>query len=329
MSGEVQGISTELATILGQSDPVDRAREWLEFVDSIDPSQMEKVVSAFRLGKLEIHRSEYEILFGQWAKDRPEEALAYIARELPTGDFERGTVLTQWAESDYLSALSWANRNPSGQGGLNNSILYVAKGIAGSQPALAAQLLESQPAIRERPSILGQVIPQVLSLGPDEAKLWPDYFENPDLKAVATSKLAAALVRDSPEDTMRWIAEMDGPGRDMAYRDAVSALAATDTEAALGYALAAPEGSARDEAFSGLVRSTAQRDPQKAAAIIDAYPEIATDTSVQGLVWFAAQRDPALGAEYLNRIEEPQALETSLRTLTANWRRRDPEALES
>jgi hypothetical protein len=71
-------------------------------------------------------------------------------------------------------------------------------------------------------------------------------------------------------------------------------LAETGIVATLGYALAAPDSSAREEALSGLMRSTAQKAPHKAAAIIDADPGIATDTSIQGLVWFAARRNPAL-----------------------------------
>lgn len=328
-SAGLGGLGTAMAVILGQADPVQRSREWLEWVEGIDPAMMAMVVTAFRSGGLEIHQAEYEILLGQWATQNPVEAVEYLSQELPPGSLERSTILTLWARRDFASALSWAERNPSGEDGLNHAILDVAKGVAASQPAMAARLLESQAVIRERPVILGRIIPQILALGPEAAKGWPASFKDPTLRAAAEAEIAAALVREDPEGTVAWIAGMDGPGQERAFDKAVSELARTDTETALGFALGAPPGTARENAFAGVVRSTAMRDLRQAASLIDSHPEVVTDDGIAGLIWYSVQKDPSVGADYLDRIEGDEAFENTLRTLTANWRRRDPAAFEA
>jgi hypothetical protein len=62
------------------TDPMERNKAWLDFLNKMDPAEFEGVVADFRnSGLTDTRMAEYSMLLTAWAKKDPLQALAYAA----------------------------------------------------------------------------------------------------------------------------------------------------------------------------------------------------------------------------------------------------------
>ena len=123
----------KMEELMRNTDPIARTQAWLDFVNSIDPSEFESVVASFRsLGMTESRMTEYAMLLSAWGKKDPLQALAYA--QANTGNrFARTTILSTWASYDPAGAIQWAEQNHEAKEGegnlLDNSMIVWGGGI--------------------------------------------------------------------------------------------------------------------------------------------------------------------------------------------------------
>jgi hypothetical protein len=176
----------KMEKLMRTTDPIERSKAWLDFVNSVDPSEFESVVASFRsLGMTESRMTEYSMLLSAWAKKDPMQALEY-AKENTGNRFARNTILTAWAAYDPDGAIRWAEQNHEAKEGEGNPwMIGVIQGLAASDPARASQLLASMNLSEERGEALGVLLPSILAQGPDAAKAWAAAITDESLKAGA------------------------------------------------------------------------------------------------------------------------------------------------
>ena len=164
------------------TDPMERSKAWLDFINTIDPAEFESVVASFRgQGLTDTRMSEYSMLLTAWAKKDPLQALAYA--EAHTGNrFARNTILTTWATTDPDAAIRWAQEHHNAEEGEGNPwMIGVIQGIAASDPVRASQLLAERPFSEERGEAMAALLPHLLAQGTDVAQKWAESISDEPL----------------------------------------------------------------------------------------------------------------------------------------------------
>jgi len=316
---------SRMEELIRTADPLERTSAWLEFVNSIDPSEFESVVASFRaLGMTESRMGEYSVLLSAWAKTNPLQALEYA--QANTGNpFARNTILTTWAGYDPEGAIRWANEHHEGDGG-NPWMVGVIRGIAASDPGRASQLLAAMPYSEERGEALGALLPTILSQGADAARLWAEGISDEMLKEGAIARIAEALAAKDPAGTADWLARNPGEAADRSMDNVISAWMESDQDAAIAYYKNLPAGTSRTNALRGVANSMALENPRAAADFIDANASDADDRVYQQFVWHSFGEDPALAASYVGKLSDSREQERMYQRVLEGWLRRDFQA---
>ncbi len=323
-SGRASEIDAEMRRIMGEVDPLLRAQQWLDFVNTLDPAEFEAVVADFRAaGLTRENMAEYEMLLTAWAKTDPLSALEYAAANTG-GPFARNTILASWAASDPEAAISWAQTNHDGDGA-NPFMVGVIRGLAPYNPERANQLLGEMPYSRERGEALNLLLPRFLEKGPEAAKEWALAIDDDRLRGGAIARLAERLAADDPAGAADWLLANPGDGANRALDDVMSTWVNQDESAAIAFYDTIPSGELRSDALRGIANRIADRNPAEAAAFIDRHVADATDRVYQQFVWNSMRQDPALAANYIGKIENQGEQQAMYRRMLDGWLRRDFE----
>lgn len=312
----------KMEALMRTTDPIERNKAWLDFINSVDPSEFESVVASFRaLGMTDARMTEYAMLLSAWAKKDPLQALAYA--EANTGNqFARNTILTTWAAADPAGAVRWAQEHHEGDGG-NPWMIGVIRGIADSDPTYAAQLLSEMAYSQERGEALGVLVPTMLAQGNDAAKAWAESITDENLKQGAIGRIAEEMAKTDPQGTADWLASNPGQAADRSMDNVVSAWMDQDQDAAISYYKALPQGDLRTNALRGVANSLALNDPRAAADFIDANAGDANDQVYQQFVWHSFGEAPDISATYIAKITDTRQQERMYRRMLDGWLRRD------
>lgn len=323
-TGPTDAIS-RMEELMRTADPLERTSAWLEFVNSIDPSEFESVVASFRaLGMTDSRMGEYSVLLSAWAKKDPLQALEYA--QAHTGNpFARNTILTTWAGYDPEGAIRWANEHHEGDGG-NPWMIGVIRGLAASDPVRASQLLAGMPFSEERGEALGALLPSILSQGADAARLWAEGISDEMLKEGAIARVAEALAAKDPAGTADWLARNPGDAADRSMDNVISAWMDTDQDSAIAYYKNLPTGDTRTNALRGVANSMALEDPKAAANFIDANAADADDKVYQQFVWHSYGEAPEIAANYIGKLSDTREQERMYQRVLDGWLRRDFQA---
>ncbi|MGE9270840.1 MAG: hypothetical protein ACQKBU_08550 [Verrucomicrobiales bacterium] len=314
----------DMVEIMNSTNSLARTQAWLDFVRTLEPGRFQEVVDQFRTnGLTDGNMTEYGLLLTAWAKADPLSALDYAEENTGTR-FARNTILTSWAGTDPYAAIQWAEDHHEGDDA-NPWMVGVIKGIAANDPALATQLLTEMPYSGERGDAMAAMIPQILAQGTDSARDWVTTIEDERLRNGAMSRLAESLARTDPEGTADWLASNSTDATRRSMDNVIRTWASQDLTAATNYFENLPAGDARTNALRGLASHLAGEDPQQAAALIDQYPNDASDRVYQQFVWESARQDPALAADYISRISNENERESTYRRILDRWLRRDFE----
>jgi len=325
-ASSVQGAKAiaKMEELMRVTDPMERSKAWLDFINSIDPSEFESVVASFRdLGLTDSRMSEYSMLLSAWAKKDPLQALAY-AEENTGNNFARNTILTTWAASDPDAAIRWAKEHHEGEEEEGNPwMIGVIQGIASSDPARAAQLLAEMPFSEERGEALGALLPHLLAQGADAAHAWAVGIKDDQLKQAAIGRVAEALATKDPAGTAAWLMSNPGEAALRSMDNVITTWMEQDKDAAVAYYKGLPSGPERSSALRGVANSMAMENPRAAADFLDANAADADDRVYQQFAWNSFGQAPDISASYIGKIADPREQERMYNRLLDGWMRRD------
>ncbi|QJE97832.1 hypothetical protein [Luteolibacter luteus] len=306
------------------SDPMDRNKAWMEFINSIDPAEFESIVASFRgLGMTNTRMTEYSMLLSAWAKKDPLQALAYA--EANTGNrFARNTILSTWAASDPDGAIRWAQEHFNGDEEDGNPwMIGVIQGLAGTDPVRASQLLTSMNFSEERGEAMAALLPTILAQGPEAAQAWATAITDDNLKQGAIGRVAEALAAKDPAGTAAWLAENPGEAAQRSMDNVLSTWMEQDKDAAMAYYKTLPSGDVRTNALRGVASSLALENPQAAADFLDQNAAYANDRVYQQFAWSSFGQAPDLAANYIGKITDAREQERMYDRMIGGWMRRD------
>jgi hypothetical protein len=321
-SADNEGRLAKLEEIVRSSDPLERNRALLAFLDKLNPAELKDAVARFRsLGITESRFGEYSMLLTAWAKADPVSALEYAKTETG-GDFATNTILSAWAGRDPDAALRWADANFDGEDG-NPYLVGIIEGIAGTDPTRATQLLASMPYSSERGEALTALLPFILAQGGEATREWAASIQDDQLREGVINRVVEQLAQKQPKETADWL--LTNPTQESVRQldDALAAWTEQDQPGAIAYYNALPAGEARSSALRGIVNTMATSDPKAAAAFMDSHSADTNDQVVQQFVWHSSQADPALAASYIGKITNPREQENLYNRMLTGWLRRD------
>ncbi len=181
---------SRLESIVRGENPLDRNRALLAYIDQMVPGDFEEAVAYFRgLGITEDRMGEYSLLLTAWAQADPTGALAYAGKNIQRG-FARDTILTTWASTDPDAAIRWAKANFEGDGA-NPYLSGIIRGLAGTDPAKATELLTSMPKSVERGEGLDYILPHLLQQGNEATQAWVSAITDESLRNGAMMRVAS------------------------------------------------------------------------------------------------------------------------------------------
>lgn len=309
------------------TDPMERSKAWLDFINTIDPAEFESVIASFRgQGLTNTRMAEYSMLLTAWAKKDPLQALAYA--EAHTGNrFARNTILTTWATTDPDAAIRWAQEHHTDENGEGNPwMIGVIQGIAASDPVRASQLLAEMPFSEERGEAMAALLPHLLAQGTDVAQKWAESISDEQLKQGAISRIAETLAAKDPAATAEWLTRNPGEAAERSMDNVIGAWMDQDKDSAIAYYKGLPAGPARSNALRGVANSMAMQDPRAAADFLDQNAADADDRVYQQFAWHSFGEAPDLAASYIGKITDAREQERMYSRMLDGWLRRDYDA---
>jgi len=243
-----------------------------------------------------------DAFFTAWAKSNPAGALRWYS-SLEEGDFKtqsRGLILERVAKTDPQRALDYANQMPEGKD--QNQILTTALTALGAKdPAEALAAAKRLPEGPSRKAGIDSVVGQIAASNLEEAQKLVAQLP-PNTVSTAGSVIAAALLKQSPEQALAWATVLpEGQSKDSAYRGLAREWATVDVTAAATWLDTLPKGTSRDSAVASFANRTAPRDPEGAtlwASTLPAGDQRSSTLSQTVGIWQLT--NPAAAAEWVS-----------------------------
>ena len=314
-----------LAEISDITDPLDRTRQWIQFIDGLSESEFEGVVAEMRAsGQSQENMEEYGMLLTAWAKINPLAALDYATKNTQN-PFARQTILAAWASTDPSGAIAWAKDNFKGEGA-NPFMVGVIRGLAQNDPQLASSLMAEMPRSQERGYALDSLLPVFLKQGVDTARQWVTSITDEALRNGAMERLADRTIEKDPLGTADWLIANPSESTNRRVDDAIYAMAKKDKDAAMGYFQNLPTGNDRSNALRGLVNAEAMQNPQAAAALMDRYGSDVNNRVVEQFVWHSFGKDPQLAVQNIGRLTNVEQRDQMYTRTIEHWLGEDKNA---
>ena len=327
VSGSGSTASAPIKNINQLSDPLERSRQMLSLIDSLSPDEFESTVADFRaLGMTSERMSEYSMLLHAWGKVNPLKAISYVQTNSKS-DYAVKEVLASWAMNDATSALTWARENHEGDDA-NPYLTGIIRGLAGSNPTLATQVLQELPYSEERGEALRSLAPHIASLGLDGAQQWLSGIKDPKLVSGASAYLASQFSKQNPTTAADWVNRIeDDDARTRALTEVVDNWTDQDPSAAKSWIATLPYD---DQLKAGpeFVNSYARQDANAAADWLDQNSSAPNYQELLRKFADGARRsDPLLALNYGNELEDENSRSRSVgRALWTLYRKDKTEA---
>ncbi|MEM9080434.1 MAG: hypothetical protein AAGC74_07085 [Verrucomicrobiota bacterium] len=320
-----------LLDIISSEDPIARTNALIALIDTLSPDDFENTVHAFRqLGITDERRAEYALLLSAWAKTDPLAALTY-AKENTGGTFARNTILATWASSNPDAALAWARDNFDGEEGEANPWLVgVIRGLAPNDLARATQLLESLPRSDARGNGLDSILTMLMARNTDSAKDWSTSISDPVLRSGAYAFTAEAIARKDAPAAAQWLSELgDSEAIRRVGEDLAEEFYEQDPQAATEWALSLPPENIPNAA-EGIVDRMVEESPVQAAQwlsnLMTENPDANYEGAVQEIVRGARRSDPQVSAEWISAMDSERNRTRSYHWVLGEWSSRDKQA---
>ena len=311
------------------TDPYDRQRALMEFLDTLAPDQFAAVADEFqKLNHYGNTGTEMELLFQAWAKADPTAALTYIDENPETGR-NRGDVLSTWASSDPAAAEKWALDKHQGDGP-NPYMASVIRGIAAHDIPNASRLTASMPLSRERGQAIDAMAKALLIDGTDAAFAFPDTIKDEHLKGSFVMMIAQNLSQKDPQAAADWVASMEnGNVQERASANIANRLAQVDVRKAADFVNSLkPE--AKANAATATVPMMSRDDIAGTARWVSTLAGTpGYDRVVESFVWSCDERAPEQSAAWIRGVSDTNQQTRLYHRMLGNWAQKDPAAVRN
>lgn len=317
--------------IARSGDAIERNNALLALIDTLSPEQFLSVVDTFReLGITDDRRGEYQILLTAWAKVNPLEAIEYV-KENTQGRLARNTILATWAATHPDSAIAWAEENHENKERANPWLVGVIEGISLYDIPRATQLMETLPRSEERGEALRNMVTQLISKDPEDAKNWSATVEDEYLRSGAYAYTAESIADKNPAEAAEWLSEIgDVTALNRVGEDITADWYRESPEEATAWVSSLPP-EAMSEAAEGVVSNVVRDNPVEAAEYISQLastnPEANFDSSIRELVRGSVRKDPELAAVWVGGLTENNDQTRYYHSVLGEWRNQDSEAV--
>ncbi|MEO1856033.1 MAG: hypothetical protein ABGY95_01535 [Rubritalea sp.] len=296
-TGSIKGISQ-------LSDPLERSRQILSLIDSMNPEDFALVVADFRaLGMTRQRMSDYNMLLHAWGKVDPLAAIKF-AQSKAKSEYAIKEVLASWATNNPNAALAWARENHDSDKA-NPYLVGIIRGLANANSTLATQVLQELPYSEERGEALRSLAPYIALLGIDEAQQWLNEIEDPKLVSGASAYLANQFSKQDPTIAAEWVSRIaDDEARARALGEVVDHWTDQDPSAAKAWIATLPH---QDQIKAGpdFVSAYAKQDAHAAADWLDANSNASNyQDLLRKFSEGATRSDPVLALNYGNELND-------------------------
>lgn len=324
--GTAEEQRTALATILNEGSSLQRTREMLAFIDSLDNQEIAEVVETFReAGWVDFNRGEYSLLISAWMTREPYQAMTYLDENDPDG-WTRKTAISAWASEDPDAAYA-AVQGLEDEGLVNDWLVGLVEGTARNDPEGALAIMQEISSKETNLEALREIVPEVVIRGHEFAGEWIDLITNPQLKKEAASRIASTMGRRDPEAASLWAESLDSPElRREASGVIAEVYAREDLDGAKDWVRGLPEDS-MGPAASNVARLLTRKDPAEAAVWLR---QLGNDPSLDDarirFLQEAGRQDPETALENVATLSRANDQERYYRDLLSRWHKQDREA---
>ena len=317
---------TALATILNEGSPLQRTRDLLSFIDSLDNQGIAEVVKTFReAGWVDFNRGEYSLLISAWMTRDPYRAMSDLDKNDPDG-WTRKTAISAWASEDPDAAYL-AVQELGDEGLVNDWLVGLVEGTARNDPEGALAIMQEISSKETNLEALREIVPEVVIRGHQFAGEWMQLITDPRLKKEAATRIASTMGRRDPQAASLWAESLDSPElRREASGVIAEAYAREDLDGAKNWVQSLP-GDSLGPAASKVARLLTREDPNEAAIWLR---QLGNDPSLdEARIRFlqeAGKQDPETALENVATLSRAQDQERYYRDLLSRWRKDDQDA---
>ncbi|MEK7950577.1 RNA polymerase sigma factor [Luteolibacter soli] len=294
-----------LEQILSIEGLAPRRRELISFLNRLSPAEFREVADYFHKSTRETDGAEYDVMLAAWAREDIENARAYVMEVLKGAGTQ--TVLQAWAQNDPQAALAWADSNPS-SGKVNKHLIWVLSGIATEDVPTAVKRLEAMPDEKQRSDSALELF-WAMDPQPSGIERLLAEIKDPALRTRIIAGAAPTLASDDPVRGSRLLASDPGAQELTDATDVYSDYYHKKPAEAVAMLDELPPGKMRNEAVLGIASYVG--DPAARYALLEKFPDAATDRAISQLSWRFIEWDEGKALELVRRIAD-QAVRNDL-----------------
>lgn len=310
-----------LRQIIAITNPVERTRGFLDFMDVLAPDQYLETTG--HLNELGVGESsnEFSLLLSGWTKADPHAAATWSRKNSREG-FSHDVLIT-WGESDSEAAIDWVIRQfptATGHDGRARQPLVVTlAGMAARDPKAAVKALAVIPDGNDRSEALRELASHMAGMQPDAIEiLLAAAEEGPARSALVAWSLDSIVRSGRPERALELLLADEEAQKQLSVQSFFRMWQREDPAGAATHIEKLPEGSIRNEAVTGLCLESTNADPPKAFTLLRRYPGAATDVVVAQMAEECSIEHVALAVEQVLQMED-ETLRNEVLTRRLGW----------
>jgi hypothetical protein len=315
----------------GPQNALARGRALHKLVDSLAPDEFEAAVDG-------VSCRTKMILLSAWAEVNPAAALAYTIGpkadnfDLETSHFTRSeatsNVLSAWAGRDPEAAIAWANSHHHGEEA-NPYMLGIIRGIAESDPARAAALLNDLPFGYVRGDALLTMVPHVMKMGPEYVKQWIADIPDERLRQGAVYRFSIEMATQDPAGAVAYLLNNPSDRAMGAVFNVIGDWAKLDPAAAIASVESLPEGATRQRALDGIVFVVTPNNTQAAADLMNRFAGEMSDMDISFIIARNFDESPDWAANQIERIQNEKTRQNMYVSRLHDWLLMDEAAAQN
>ena len=300
-----------LATRLVRLDPTNAYPLWLKF-----PADQQ--------------RHHGWIMFSQWSRKDPAEAVKTMAKHVATNPWLSGTMksaIQQWAEKDVTGAIAYLMAMPDGEQ-RRELIESCASAFGRTDPKSALQLVQALPVGSSRQMLLGRIVGSWAEANALEAFKWARNLPEGSERKTALESTLVRMAETAPSELQRFI--QTEPAHPSVVENApilTKRLAGTNATMLLEWANRLSPGRTRDTMlFQGISGLDSVPPPQAISLAQEHLSGAARQTAINGIFRRWAQRDPVQASKAAMELPLGAELTGALAAVAERWSVSDTEA---
>jgi hypothetical protein len=317
--------------VLTETDPVKSSLMFALILDQLTPENAGTVAAEIRARSTGFESMRYVgLLAYKWGSIDGAGAMTEASKQDGPWRMMGGAVsISGWAAKDPQGALAYLAANPSTNDwekqGMERGLV---SGLARSDAAAALKYVQGIEDKGERARLTQVIMDEKLKQGTDAASAYTASLTDPDMKKSAFESVAEQMYRSDPKKATEYVtanateAFSQGAVGDLARR-----LASKDPAQGVAFANSLPNGSARADAYKNSYREWADSSPTEASTALNSLPKGADrDAAASGLARAVVKDDAPAAIAWAESIGDSTTKQNSLTEVLQRQYRDNPEA---